>query len=275
MRAGLGRRSILLTTSSTGTRSPAAAPAPRGRRRRSARPRRPAAPRRRRRAPGAPLRFSRRLSAPPWRVWKPGVSTKTNCASGRGQDAGDAVARGLRLARRDADLLPDQRVQQRRLADVRPADDGDRRRSETRRVAASSSCLQAARRRVRAASCSAPRAARAARRRCGASSSCDDALDLERLLVRLALRGDHAVLRQRECGAPAAIPAAGSWRPCPAPCGSSVVEQRPRTAASTTSRAASKPPSRKTAPISASSASARIDGRRTPPLLSSPSPRRR
>ena len=40
----------------------------------------------------------------------------------------------------------------------------------------------------------------------------------------------------------------------------------------TTSLAASKPLSRNTAPISASSASARIEGRCTPPLLSSPSP---
>ena len=40
-----------------------------------------------------------------------------------GAHAGDAVARGLRLVGGDADLLADQRVQQRRLADVRPADD--------------------------------------------------------------------------------------------------------------------------------------------------------
>ena len=46
-------------------------------------------------------------------------------ARARGADAGDAVARGLRLARGDADLLADQRVEQRRLADVGPADDGD------------------------------------------------------------------------------------------------------------------------------------------------------
>jgi hypothetical protein len=39
--------------------------------------------------------------------------------------AGDAVARGLRLARGDADLLADQRIEQRRLAHVGLADDGD------------------------------------------------------------------------------------------------------------------------------------------------------
>ena len=43
----------------------------------------------------------------------------------QGADAGDAVPRGLRLARGDADLLADQGIEQRRLADVGLADDGD------------------------------------------------------------------------------------------------------------------------------------------------------
>jgi hypothetical protein len=42
-----------------------------------------------------------------------------------GTDAEQAVACGLRLGRGDGELLPDQAVQQRRLADVRPADNGD------------------------------------------------------------------------------------------------------------------------------------------------------
>ena len=42
---------------------------------------------------------------------------------GRGDDAGHAMARGLGLARGDADLLSDQPVEQRGLADVRAADD--------------------------------------------------------------------------------------------------------------------------------------------------------
>jgi hypothetical protein len=42
-----------------------------------------------------------------------------------GADAGDAVARRLRLVRRDADLLTDKRVEQRALADVGTADDCD------------------------------------------------------------------------------------------------------------------------------------------------------
>ena len=41
------------------------------------------------------------------------------------QDAEDAVLRGLRLIAHDGDLLADQRVDERRLADVRAADDGD------------------------------------------------------------------------------------------------------------------------------------------------------
>lgn len=39
--------------------------------------------------------------------------------------ARDAVPRGLRLARGDADLLPHQRIEQRRLAHIGLADDGD------------------------------------------------------------------------------------------------------------------------------------------------------
>ena len=69
--------------------------------------------------------LSERFSALACRVWKPGVSTKTNCVGADGADARDAMARGLRLARGDADLLPHQRVEQRRLADVGLADDGD------------------------------------------------------------------------------------------------------------------------------------------------------
>ena len=41
------------------------------------------------------------------------------------QHAEHALARRVRLVRDDADLLADQRVQQRGLADVRPADDRD------------------------------------------------------------------------------------------------------------------------------------------------------
>src|SRR4029079_13567205 len=42
-----------------------------------------------------------------------------------GEDPLDAMARGLRLARRDRDVRADDLVEQRRLADVRAADDGD------------------------------------------------------------------------------------------------------------------------------------------------------
>ena len=46
-------------------------------------------------------------------------------------NAGDAMARGLRLARRDTDFLADQRVHQRGLADVRAADDRDHAAAKT------------------------------------------------------------------------------------------------------------------------------------------------
>ena len=42
-----------------------------------------------------------------------------------GAHAGDAVAGGLRLAGRDADLLADQRIKQGRFTDVGLADDGN------------------------------------------------------------------------------------------------------------------------------------------------------
>ena len=42
-----------------------------------------------------------------------------------GVDAHHPVARGLRLPWGDADFLPDDAVEQRRLADVGAADDGD------------------------------------------------------------------------------------------------------------------------------------------------------
>ena len=43
-----------------------------------------------------------------------------------GVDSMDAMTSGLGLARGDADLLPDQVVKQRGLADVGPSDDGDK-----------------------------------------------------------------------------------------------------------------------------------------------------
>ena len=61
------------------------------------------------------------------------MSTKTNCASRGRQDAGHAMPRRLGLLRGDADLLADQPVDERRLADVRPPDDRDVTATETRR----------------------------------------------------------------------------------------------------------------------------------------------
>ena len=58
-------------------------------------------------------------------LWMPGVSRKTTCASGRVLTAEDPVAGRLRLVRDDGHLRPDQAVEQRGLAGVGPADEGN------------------------------------------------------------------------------------------------------------------------------------------------------
>ena len=258
----------------------AAAPAPSRRPGRSGRPRPRTAPRRRRPATPCTVRLRVRFSAAACWVWKPGVSTNTNCASPTRAHAGDAVPRGLRLARGDADLLPDQRVQQGRLADVRPADDRDQAAARARPASvgdAGASLMRgigrvrsaagrpARRSRFsassmrRAASCSAARrdlpspGSRQAERR-------HRALDLEGLGMRLAAGGDDAVGRHRQRAAPAAIPAARSWRPCVQLATSVVVDDLAEQALH--QRCAPRRSRRRgrSAPISASSASARIDG---------------
>ncbi len=57
--------------------------------------------------------------------WTPGVSTKTICPARAVVDAGDPVARRLRLGGDDGQLLADDPVEQRRLADVGAAEDGN------------------------------------------------------------------------------------------------------------------------------------------------------
>ncbi len=59
----------------------------------------------------------------------PGVSTSSSCALAFDRDAHQAGARGLRLGADDRDLLPDQRIDQRRLARVGRAEHGDAGRS--------------------------------------------------------------------------------------------------------------------------------------------------
>ena len=70
-------------------------------------------------------RFIQRFIARFCSRWMPGVSTSSNCPCVEGGDAEQAMARGLRAVGGDADLGADQRVDQRRLADVGTADDGD------------------------------------------------------------------------------------------------------------------------------------------------------
>ena len=178
------------------------------------------------------------------------------------------MARGLRLARGDADLGADQPVEQRGLADIGPADDrdvagavrGQRLRPGRKLISLARGFLLGA----------APAGALAQR---PYAELGDGAFDLEILLVGLAARGHHRVLRQRE---PAPLQEFLQQRLGILARGRGIdgVEQRRRTATRTTLRAASNPPSRNTAPITASTASARIEGRRAPPLFSSPSPSR-
>ena len=121
------------------------------------------------------------------------MSTNTNCASALGHDADDAVARRLRLLRRDADLLADERVEQRRLADARPADDRDVAAAKRRRCGASAArarrpdCAAIARERLpAAAACSAARRLRAGARWSTIAERRNAAFDVERLRVRFA-----------------------------------------------------------------------------------------
>ena len=81
------------------------------------------------------------------------------------------------------------------------------------------------------------------------------------------------IFGHRQLACPAAIPAGASSDPCRDRCGSRPRSRR-RKGGRSRRRAASKPPSRKIAPNTASSASARIDGRDAPPLFNSPSPSR-
>ena len=78
------------------------------------------------RAASVARRFSRRCRLLLARLWRPGASTKMYWQSGPREDAGDQVARGLRLGRDDRDLLADQAVQQARLAGVRAPRNADR-----------------------------------------------------------------------------------------------------------------------------------------------------
>ncbi len=193
------------------------------------------------------------------------------CARCRGCGGAWSAAAGVTML----SFSPDERVEQRRFADVGPADERGEAAAKISAAGLTSlsedpASLSMPPSMRSAASCSARRrleplpARREPQRRHLAAS-------LEGLRVGLPLDALHAVARQREAPrlqillqarlgvlerrrAPAA-------RRCAA-----------RTAAAITGSAAARPPSRKIAPHSASRASARIDWRRKPPLLSSPEP---
>ena len=130
----------------------------------------------------------------------------------------DAVARGLGLARGDRHVRADEVVQQRRLADVGPADDRDGPGAERRRslmacavAAPPSSCASTRLRRGLLGG--APAGARrplAARPRSSTRHSTVKVCSCASPSVAM-----HGVARQREARGPAGAPAARSWDPCP------------------------------------------------------------
>jgi hypothetical protein len=71
------------------------------------------------------VRFIERLSALRWRVWKPGVSTNTNCAPASVRMPVTRWRVVCALLETMLIFCPTQAVEQRRLADVGAADDGD------------------------------------------------------------------------------------------------------------------------------------------------------
>ena len=182
------------------------------------------------------------------------------------EDPGDAMARGLGLARGDADLLPDEEVQQRRLADVGAADDRDVAGAVRGSVRARSClALAVAARRPRAPPPARRCAGSCPRRACGCRAA-GSRIRPRTALVRLAARGDDRIARQRQAAALQVLlqqrlgVLAGRRR-------IDLVERVAEAASARRVRAASKPPSRNAAPTTASTASASIDGRRAPPLL--------
>ena len=107
----------------------AAADAPRRRRPHAAPGRRPST--------ASPTRSFSRAPSSVRGLWNPGVSVNTTWTSLGGPDRVDVAPRRLGLVGDDRDLRPDQRVHERRLADVRPPDDGDEPAAEGPSVIAS------------------------------------------------------------------------------------------------------------------------------------------
>ena len=163
----------------------------------------------------AAVRFMARLSARFSPRCSPGVSTKASLHARAIEHAEHAMARGLRARRHDGKLLADQRVEQRRLADVGPADERGETRAEcggrprVRRFF--SHVTQRAQRRLRGDLF-------------GAAPARPFSLGLERgmrhgagneegLRMRLAAGALDGVHRQRRDRWPAGVPADASWHP--------------------------------------------------------------
>ena len=185
------------------------------------------------------------------------------------QHAEHALARRMRLVRDDAELLADERVQQRRLADVRPADDRDE-------AAAAGFCFSAAHRSAPRAS---PRQLPAPLR---GGSVLDRSFEHSSLELRTRRRTSA---RDRGHARPSPrTTARASPLPCNHSCSrvfgslsaaaSGKLSNCSANMRSTTASAAAAPPSSNTAPINASTASARIAARCAPPVRSSPATER-
>src|SRR5258706_13574718 len=188
----------------------------------------------------------------------------------RREDTAKAMSSGLRLARGDAEFLPQQRIHQGGLADVGAPDQSDR--AATKRLRGRHGTP--VRRRICSNACMA--------------ASCSAFLRLLPLpVVRTESWGiRHSTSKSWLCGAPwvATTEYCGNailfaWsNSCRSVFGSfpSAFGSKPSSSGSDKRQMASppaeKPPSTKTAPISASKASARMEGRANPPLFSSPSP---
>src|SRR5690606_6372707 len=213
------------------------------------------------------------------------------------QHAVDAMPRGLRLARHNGNFRPDQGVGQGGFAHVGAPDHGDEPGSE-RGIAHLTSWATA----TGSDNCAVLRALpglRVARAGLAAWAASSASLAADCSAARRLAPGAttfissagmaHSTSNCWLCAAPCVATTvycgSASLRPCRNSCSrvlASLPSVRGSTLASTgwycrtmTLRAASKPPSRKAAPKIASTASARMDGRRKPPLFSSPSPRRR
>ncbi len=202
---------------------------------------------------------------------------------GRVQHAVDPRARRLRLGADDADLLPEQRVQQRGLADVRPARERGEAAADRRLVAGGSRIVDSS---VMMFSCARPRASST---RCAASCSARRRLEpspvarsAEARQPRSSRRTTARAARRRP--RPARSPAARRPRACSPSCSRVFGSLSVSAEGSSRSAVAEQPLDHVAGGLDAAvevdraehrlEASARMESRRKPPDFSSPLPSR-